>query len=347
MAAEDNDHTARLSSLTSALRSIERPRSEPDRAPDPANLPLIRDPLPSLELFAPERPVTLFASEQPVTEPPAVPADSVLRRLSASVQANRRLLGGVCVALVLVVGARAGVRRLWPRVRASMSSAPAPVATAPAEAAPAGAAPADAVPATAAPVDAPPGSTTAAASTPHDVQLPPDPGRRRRPQSVAAAPSPADAAVPATATSLESEVSAAAGPVSPVVTGSSSPAKEANVTFGPGDAEVIPPKVIDAQTIIKLRPVTPGIRHDALIITVVVNEQGLVESARAVMPPRTGESVDPDGRTIVCEVVAVSPCDEEWPPRQVPPDLRAGGNSRALISTTPAVRAVLVLVCRT
>jgi hypothetical protein len=30
------------------------------------------------------------------------------------------------------------------------------------------------------------------------------------------------------------------------------------------------------QTIIKLRPVTPGIRHDALIITVVVNEQGLV-----------------------------------------------------------------------
>jgi len=292
MAAEDNDHTARLSSLTSALRSVERPRSEPDRASDPANLPLIRDPLPPLELFASEQPVTLFASEQPVTEPPAV--DSVLRRLSASVQANRRLLGGVCVALVLVVGVGAGVRRLWPRVRASMSSAPAPVATAPTEAAPADAAPADAAPATAVPVEAPPGSTTAAASTAHDVLLPPDTGRRRRPQSVAAAPSPVDAPAPATATSLESELSAATGPVfvSPVAPGSSSPAKEANVTFGPGDAEVIPPRVIDAQTIIKLRPVTPGIRHDALIIAVVVNEQGLVESARAVMPPRDlGESV--------------------------------------------------------
>lgn len=290
MAAEDNDHTARLSSLTSALRSLERPRSEPERTPDPGNLPLIRDPLPPLELFAPEQPVTLFASQQPVTEPPAVPADSVLRRLSASVQANRRLLGGVCVALVLVVGVGAGVRRLWPRVRASMSSAPAPVAVA---TAPADAAPADAAPATAAPVDAPPGSPTAVASTAHDVQLPPDPGRRRRPQAVAAAPS-ADAPVPAASTSPGSELFVATGapPVSPVAPGSSSPAREANVTFGPGDAEVIPPKAIDAQTIIKLRPVTPGIRHDALIIAVVVNEQGLVDSARAVMPPRDlGESV--------------------------------------------------------
>jgi hypothetical protein len=241
-----------------------------------------------LELFAPEQPGTLFGSGQPVTEPPAVPADSVFRRLSASVQANRRLLGGVCVALVLVVGVGAGVKRLWPRVRASMSSAPAPVATAPTDAAPA-----DAAPATAAPVDAPPGSTTAAASTAHDVQLPPDPGRRRRPQSVTAAPS-ADAPVPAPSASIESELSVATAPVfvSPVAPGSASPAKEPNVTFGPGDAEVIPPKVIDAQTIIKLRPVTPGIRHDALIIAVVVNEQGLVESARALMPPRDlGESV--------------------------------------------------------
>jgi hypothetical protein len=64
------------------------------------------------------------------------------------------------------------------------------------------------------------------------------------------------------------------------------------VTFSPTDAGVTPPKAIDAQTLIKLRPVTPGIRHDALIIAVVVNEEGFVESARAVMPPRDlGESV--------------------------------------------------------
>jgi len=281
MAAEDNDHTARVSSLTGALRSLER-KPEPDRAPDSANLPLIRDPLPSLDLFA---------SEQPVTEPPDVPADSALRRLSTVVQANRRLLVGACVALVVIVAAGAGVRRLWPRLRASRSSAPAAVATAPA---PTTTADAAAPPATAAPADAPPETSTTAASTAHDVQLPPEPRRRKRSEPVGVAVG-ADAPVTAASTVAESTAAPVLEfrPVSPVAEpSSSSPLEPTNVTFSSSDAGVTPPKAIDAQTLIKLRPVTPGIRHDALIIAVVVNEDGLVESARAVMPPRDlGESV--------------------------------------------------------
>jgi hypothetical protein len=98
MAAEDNDHTARLSSLTSALRSLERPRSEPERTPDPGNLPLIRDPLPPLELFAPEQPVTLFASQQPVTEPPAVPVSKPVEQDVtdfADFTGHRTLIGAI------------------------------------------------------------------------------------------------------------------------------------------------------------------------------------------------------------------------------------------------------------
>jgi hypothetical protein len=59
-----------------------------------------------------------------------------------------------------------------------------------------------------------------------------------------------------------------------------------NITYNVDSSDVIPPEFIDSYLIGILSPTSPGVRHEAVMISLVVNEHGRVDSVRAVNAPR-------------------------------------------------------------
>lgn len=249
-------------------------RREPDPEPDARErLMLLRE--------------RTIASAASAPQPTAV-REPLLTRLAGSLQSHARLVGFTCLALV-IVGVGLGARRLWPRVRGAASNL-----ASPAPATPAG------DPATETPPSA---ATTPTDAAPHalaaDIQLP---ARARR--RVRAPASTSDGPEALTGVSIGSDTAPDPGIAQPgdalerttkvarETNSSNASSSAARATYTTGDAGVIPPEATDSESLIKFRPAPPGLRTNAMVISLIVDEQGRVESVKAVVAPRNiGESL--------------------------------------------------------
>lgn len=62
--------------------------------------------------------------------------------------------------------------------------------------------------------------------------------------------------------------------------------------YSAADRDVTPPRALSPQLVAMLSQESPGVRPDVMLIAVVINEQGTVDSVQAVNNPMTiGESV--------------------------------------------------------
>jgi protein TonB len=94
------------------------------------------------------------------------------------------------------------------------------------------------------------------------------------------APAPASASAPAPSASIPLARSGSSTEPRPELPAS-------RLTYSAQDADVTPPMAVDPQLLGILSPSSPGVRLDSLTIAVVVNENGAVDSVRAVTAPQT------------------------------------------------------------
>jgi hypothetical protein len=81
-------------------------------------------------------------------------------------------------------------------------------------------------------------------------------------------------------------------PAAVLVPGSGAPPMAVKPFYSAADRDVTPPRALSPQLVAMLSQESPGVRPDVMLIAVVINEQGTVDSVQAVNNPETiGESV--------------------------------------------------------
>jgi hypothetical protein len=85
-------------------------------------------------------------------------------------------------------------------------------------------------------------------------------------------------------TAVQAPTAAGAAPVVPRAGPDTAPAPP-KPFYGPADRDVTPPRALSPQLLAMLSQQSPGVRPDVMMIAVLINEQGTVDSVQAVNNP--------------------------------------------------------------